>query len=76
MRDHSATKRPPFLFLSCPQYRVERMEFFHRLLDKLDWAIAGLIGAVVASWWHREDLTDRKIFRRGMLLPNDLTGPT
>jgi hypothetical protein len=36
------------------------MEFFHRLLDKLDWAIAGLIGAVVASWWHREDLTDRK----------------
>ncbi|WP_130908303.1 MFS transporter [Pseudomonas sp. Sample_16] len=36
------------------------MEYFHRLLDKLDWAIAGLVGAVVASWWHREDLTDRK----------------
>jgi len=34
------------------------MEFLHRLLDKLDWVIAGLIGVTAASWWHREDLTD------------------
>ncbi|MBD1555026.1 MFS transporter [Pseudomonas typographi] len=33
------------------------MEFFHRLLDKLDWVVAGLVGAVIASWWHKEDLT-------------------
>lgn len=36
------------------------MEFFHRLLDKLDWAIAGLLGAVAAAWWHRDDLVNRK----------------
>lgn len=34
------------------------MEYLHRLLDRIDWAIAGLIGAIVASWWHKDDLTD------------------
>lgn len=34
------------------------MEFLHRLLDKTDWLIAGLIGAIVASWWHKDDLAD------------------
>ncbi|WP_214510542.1 MFS transporter [Pseudomonas brassicacearum] len=34
------------------------MEYLHRLLEKIDWLIAGLIGAVVASWWHKDDLTD------------------
>ncbi|MEB0008640.1 MFS transporter [Pseudomonas sp. RTB3] len=34
------------------------MEFFHRLLEKIDWVVAGLIGAIVASWWHKDDLTD------------------
>ncbi|QKZ05844.1 MFS transporter [Pseudomonas eucalypticola] len=33
------------------------MEFFHRLLDKLDWLFAGLVGTIVASWWHKDDLT-------------------
>ncbi|MBM1198717.1 MFS transporter [Pseudomonas fragi] len=36
------------------------MEFFHRLLNKLDWAIAGFLGAVAAGWWHRDDLINRK----------------
>ncbi len=36
------------------------MEFFHRLLDKAEWIIAGAIGAIVASWWHKDDLTDWK----------------
>lgn len=36
------------------------MDFFHRLLDKLDWLIAGLFGALVATRWHKDDLTDRK----------------
>lgn len=36
------------------------MEFFHRLLDKAEWIIAGVIGAIVASWWHKDDLTDWK----------------
>jgi protein-S-isoprenylcysteine O-methyltransferase Ste14 len=42
-------------------YGVERMEYLQRLLDKLDrfeLLIAGLIGAVVASWWHKDDLSD------------------
>lgn len=34
------------------------MEFLSRLLDKAEWAIAGLIGAIVASWWHKDDLTN------------------
>ena len=37
------------------------MEYLQRLLDKIDrfeFLIAGLIGAVVASWWHKDDLPD------------------
>ena len=34
------------------------MESFHRLLDRLDLLIAGLFGVIVASWWHKDDLTD------------------
>ncbi|ROM84861.1 MFS transporter [Pseudomonas sp. WP18] len=37
------------------------MEYLQRLLDKIDrfeLVIAGLIGAVVASWWHKDDLSD------------------
>nr|WP_280041250.1 MFS transporter [Pseudomonas sp. Hg5Tf]MDH2558397.1 MFS transporter [Pseudomonas sp. Hg5Tf] len=37
------------------------MEFLQRLLDKIDrfeLLIAGFIGAVVASWWHKDDLAD------------------
>jgi paired small multidrug resistance pump len=37
---------------------VARMEYLNRLLEKIDWVIAGLIGAVVASWWHKDDLTN------------------
>ena len=36
------------------------MEYLQRLLDKLDWAIAGFLGAVAAGWWHRDDLINRK----------------
>lgn len=36
------------------------MEFLHRLLEKFDWALAGLIGSIVASFWHRDDLVGRK----------------
>lgn len=36
------------------------MEFLQRLFDKLDWAFAGLLGAIAASFWHRDDLVDRK----------------
>lgn len=35
-------------------------DLFHRLLDKAEWILAGLIGAIVASWWHKDDLTDWK----------------
>ena len=37
------------------------MEYLQRLLDKIDrfeLLIAGLVGAVVASWWHKDDLAD------------------
>ncbi|NWB47092.1 MFS transporter [Pseudomonas gingeri] len=37
------------------------MEYLQRLLDKIDrfeLLIAGFVGAVVASWWHKDDLTD------------------
>ncbi|MCP6695876.1 MFS transporter [Pseudomonas donghuensis] len=37
------------------------MEFLQRLLDKIDrfeLLIAGFVGAVVASWWHKDDLAD------------------
>ncbi|HCL52477.1 MFS transporter [Pseudomonas fulva] len=54
------------------------MEFFHRLLDKLDWAIAGLLGALVATRWHKDDLTDRKAWilflLTGMACAHYLTG--
>lgn len=37
------------------------MEFLYCLLDRLDrWFTAGLVGAFAASWWHRDDLVDRK----------------
>jgi hypothetical protein len=42
-------------------YGVERMEYLQRLLDKIDrfeLLIAGLVGAVIASWWHKDDLND------------------
>lgn len=53
-----ATERA-FLFIM--PHGVERMEYLQRLLDKIDrfeLLIAGLIGAVVASWWHKDDLSD------------------
>ena len=37
------------------------MEYLQRLLDKIDRSellIAGLVGAVIASWWHKDDLND------------------
>lgn len=34
------------------------MEFVSRLIDKLDVIVAGIIGSLVASWWHRDDLSD------------------
>lgn len=37
------------------------MELLQRLLDKIDrfeLLIAGLVGAVVASRWHKDDLAD------------------
>lgn len=40
--------------------RVERIEFFRRLLEKLDWSIAGLLGSVAAAGWCRDDLISRK----------------
>lgn len=36
------------------------MEYVARLLDRIDVIIAGAIGALVASWWHKEDLADWK----------------
>jgi len=37
------------------------MEYLERLLDKIDrfeLLIAGLVGAVIASWWHKDYLAD------------------
>lgn len=34
------------------------MDSFQRWLFNIEWLVAGLIGAVVASWWHRDDLTN------------------
>lgn len=54
------------------------MDFFHRLLDKFDWLIAGLFGALVATRFHREDLTDRGAWLlfllTGMACAHYLTG--
>lgn len=37
------------------------MELLYRLLDRLDtWLTAGLLDAIAASWWHRDDLVERK----------------
>ncbi len=36
------------------------MDLLQRLFDKLDWAFAGLLSAIAASWWHRDDLVSRK----------------
>lgn len=36
------------------------MEFLHRLLDKIDLLFAGLLGALISSLWHKDDLVDRK----------------
>ncbi len=36
------------------------MEFLNCLLDELDWAFAGLMGAIAASWFHQDDLKNRK----------------
>ena len=48
------------------------MDFLHRLLDRLDLLIAGLSGVIVASWWHKDDLTDWRacdlLDHRGVLL--------
>ena len=54
------------------------MVFFHRLLEKFDWMIAGLLGALVATRWHKDDLTDRKAWLlflfTGMACAHYLTG--
>lgn len=34
------------------------MEFLHRLLDKADLILAGVVGAIIASWWSKDDLKD------------------
>lgn len=34
------------------------MDLLHRLIDKAKWLTAGLIGAMVASWWSKDYLTD------------------
>lgn len=42
---------------------VECMEYRQRRLDKIDrfeLLIAGLVGAVIASGWHRDDVSDRR----------------
>lgn len=54
------------------------MGIFHYLLEKLDWAIAGLLGALVATRWHKDDLLDRKAWilflLTGMACAHYLTG--
>lgn len=54
------------------------MDFFHRLLDKFDLAFAGLMGALIATRWHKDDLTDRKSWSlfllTGMACAHYLTG--
>ena len=37
------------------------MELLYRLLDRLDsWFVGGLLGAVAASFWHKDDLVYRQ----------------
>jgi paired small multidrug resistance pump len=42
----------------CHAVGVERMDLLHRLFDKAEWIVAGLVGSIVASWWHKDDLTN------------------
>ena len=58
-RSHMPATERAFLFIM--PHGVERMEYLQRLLDKIDrfeLLIAGLVGAVIASWWHKDDLND------------------
>ncbi|MQA54110.1 MFS transporter [Pseudomonas piscis] len=55
------------------------MEFLYRLLDRLDtWFTARLVGTFAASWWHRDDLVDRKAWAififSGAICAHYLTG--
>ncbi|MDZ5602585.1 MFS transporter [Pseudomonas sp. RP23018S] len=54
------------------------MGFFHSLLEKFDLGIAGLFGALIASRWHKDDLTDRTAWLlflfTGMACAHYLTG--
>lgn len=54
------------------------MESFHKLLEKFDWALAGLLGAVAAAWWHKDDLTSRRAWAififSGAICAHYLTG--
>lgn len=34
------------------------MEYLSRVIEKVDILIAGFIGSVIASWWHKNDLKD------------------
>ncbi|MBD8092052.1 MFS transporter [Pseudomonas fluorescens] len=34
------------------------MEYLQRLLDRFELLIAGLVGAVIARWWHKDDFND------------------
>ena len=36
------------------------MEYLARVIDKLDVLIAGFIGSVIASWWHKGELENWK----------------
>lgn len=36
------------------------MDFFHILRDKADLLVAGLLGSVIASLWHKDDLSNKK----------------
>lgn len=36
------------------------MDFLHRLFDRLDLIMAGLLGALISSLWHKDDLTDKR----------------
>ena len=36
------------------------MEYLSRVVEKVDVLIAGLIGSIIASWWHKGDLENWK----------------
>lgn len=54
------------------------MEFLRQMLDKAEWALAGLLGGLVATRFHKDDLTDRKAWLlflfTGMACAHYLTG--